>query len=173
MNKVLLIFSYNIEENDIEFQRMIDEFEKNGYDIVNFNGIDKSFDILSLPNYINYVKDQIDYKIDRISVLSNVREFIFIWYRAYNGLVDDFIYFIDDSYSDIFLKKNNLENKFYHKIRDFASLDKEMVSDEIFINLNYKNYDILFNFMLNNFNFSLFKLFSQYDFQNKSSKNYI
>ncbi len=172
MNKVLLVFPYNLNENTDEFNKMTKKFEINGYDIINFNGIDNNFDLMSLPNYINYTKDQLGGKIDRISVLSNVREFIFVWYRAYNSLIDDFIYFIDRDYENVFLSDNNLENKFYLKIKDFVGIKNESIEGKIFININYNNYNQLFDFMLADYKFSsYFNDIDNFNFNKKVVKS--
>lgn len=164
MNKVLLVFPYKLNEKKKDFQRIIGRFDSEGYDIVNFEGIDNDFDLMSLSNYINYVKEEINYKIDRISVLSNVREFIFVWYRAYNYLVDDFIYFIDESYEVDFLKEENLENQFYRKIRDFAGVDNETITGNIYLNINYQNYNKISNFLMGDNRFKYFNYIDNFEF---------
>jgi len=169
MNKVLLVFPYKLNEKNIDFQKIIDRFDSEGYDIVNFEGINDDFNIMSLPNYINYVKEQFDYIIDRFSVLSNVREFIFIWFRAYNGLVDDFIYFIDRSFEDDFIKDNNLENEFYRKIRDFSGIDIENINSKIVININYDNYEKIIDYLITEYKSKYFV--NVEDFSHKSRKN--
>ena len=95
MDNILLIFLNNLERTD-EFNRIIDEFDKNGYKMYLLDNIkeDQFFSFDELPNLVDFYKK--GYKnVNKTVVLSNSRDLIFFWYRCYNSVADDFIYFID------------------------------------------------------------------------------
>lgn len=172
MSKALLVFPYQIE--DEEFEEIIDRFEQQGYVIFNFNGVDSDFNIQDLPLYIEYAKDQVDFELNRIGVLSNVREIIFPWYRCYNSLVDDFVYFIDDNvFKDEFFEKNKIAAEIHKKLTNFIGIDQETIQGKIYLNLNFDNYDLLFDFMVRNCNFKYFDKLSNFGFGNKVEKSKI
>ena len=106
MDNILLIFLNDLERVE-EFNEIIDKFDKNGYKM--------------------YLLDNIR-KDDHFSS----RDLIFSWYRCYNSVVDDYIYFIDEDEKNYFLPSDRHFN-FYYNLYEFNGIDKETVEGKIYL----------------------------------------
>lgn len=165
MNNILLVFPYKLKDKKDKFNKIVDKFKQNGYRIISFSEIDKNFDVMSLPLYVKDAAEQLDCNLDRISVLSNVKEFIFIWYRAYNSLIDDFVYFIDsENYAKQLFNNNIIKDNLYQLITNFIGINNESIQGKIFLNLGLDNYINLFDFLFQNSNFQYFDTLSNFDY---------
>ncbi len=178
MDNILLIFLNNLERTD-EFNRIIDEFDKNGYKMYLLDNIkeDQFFSFDELPNLVDFYKK--GYKnVNKTVVLSNSRDLIFFWYRCYNSVADDFIYFIDANDKDYFTPQDRHFN-FYYNLYEFNGIDRETVEGKIYLNINFNNYNQIINFLLKNNNFRFFSSLENFYFQelktnkNQLSKKYI
>ncbi|MBM7557452.1 hypothetical protein, partial [Halanaerobacter jeridensis] len=167
MKKLLLVFPYQVKD-ETEFNRIIDKFDNEGYGIVNFNGIDSEFDIGQLPLYIEHAKEQVKNKVERITILSNVKEIIFSWYRCYNSLVNEFVYCIDEDKD--FLNGKEMYTDFYYRLSNFIGIDNEYIQGNIYINIDFENYSSLIKFLLINNNFKYFDELTNFDFNKELKK---
>ena len=69
--------------------------------------------------------------INKIVVLTNSRDLIFSWYRCYNSVVDDFIYFIDKDEKNYF-DADDKHYKFYHSLSQFKGIEGETVEGDLY-----------------------------------------
>lgn len=163
MDNILLIFLNNLERTD-EFNRIIDEFDKNGYKMYLLDNIkeDQFFSFDELPNLVDFYKK--GYKnVNKTVVLSNSRDLIFFWYRCYNSVADDFIYFIDANDKDYFTPQDRHFN-FYYNLYEFNGIDRETVEGKIYLNIKDKKVLPIC------YEGKYFDLFCNFNFFNKSKK---
>ena len=108
LDNILLVFLNDLERVD-EFNEIIDEFDKNGYSMYLLDNIkeDEYFSIDILPTMVETYKNQ-HKNANKVVVLSNSRDLIFSWFRCYNSLVDDFVYFIDEDEKIIFYLQKDI-----------------------------------------------------------------
>lgn len=167
MKNILLVFPYNVSDHD-EFENMIRIFEKENYIVHSFDGINnETLFVDMLPSIIDNIKQQ-EGRVGKIAVLSNLREIIFSWYRCFNGLVDDYIYCIDRENFN-FIKKDRYYS-FFKQLSDFVNIHKEKVEGKIYTNIDTKNYNDIYSFLLQNNNFQYFDRLDNYNFVNKREK---
>lgn len=155
MDNILLIFLNDLEKVD-EFNKIIDEFDKNGYAMYLLDNIkeDEYFSMDILPGMVENYKNE-HKNVNKVVVLSNSRDLIFSWYRCYNSLVDDFIYFIDENEKNYFLPSER-HFDFYYNLYEFNGIAKETVEGKIYLNkederilpicCDSKYFDLLHNF---------------------------
>lgn len=173
--KILIAVLYStIRDQGLE--RLLNEFEQAGYHIHIFEKVEENVAaILELPNIMNCVKDMEEGSIERTVVVSNISEFIFSWYRCYNSLADDFIYYIDDLCT---LENKTIVNQipnadFYEKLFKFNNIGEEQNEGRIYINIKPDNFKKISRFLLLNNNFKYFDVYSNFDFFKKSEKELI
>jgi hypothetical protein len=166
LDNILLIFLNNLERTD-EFNRIIDEFDKNGYKMYLLDNIkeDQFFSFDELPNLVDFYKK--GYKnVNKTVVLSNSRDLIFFWYRCYNSVADDFIYFIDANDKDYFTPQDRHFN-FYYNLYEFNGIDRETVEGKIYLNIKDKKVLPIC------YEGKYFDLFCNFNFFNKSKSQII
>ena len=90
----LIICNFRLRNID-EFNEILLKFKGSKYDIFDIGEIDReNFKIEILEQKIDKInKNNNGY--ENITVISNIRDVIFIWYRVYNKLIDNFIFFMD------------------------------------------------------------------------------
>lgn len=164
MDNILLVFLNDLERVD-EFNEIIDEFDKNGYSMYLLDNIkeDEYFSIDILPTMVETYKNQ-HKNANKVVVLSNSRDLIFSWFRCYNSLVDDFVYFIDEDEKNYFLPSER-HFDFYYNLSKFNGIDKETVEGKIYFNINFSNYDKAIDFLAKKNNFSFFDCLNDSYFQ--------
>ena len=178
MDNILLIFLNDLERVN-EFNEIIDEFDKNGYAMYLLDNIkaDEYFSFDSLPNLVENYKNE-HKNVNKVVVLSNSRDLIFSWYRCYNSVVDDYLYFIDEDEKNYFIPSDRHFN-FYYNLYEFNGIDKETVEGKIYLNINFSNYKKIIDFLVKENNLRFFNCLNDSYFQiskkNKKqlSKKYI
>ncbi len=164
MDNILLIFLNDLERVN-EFNEIIDEFDKNGYAMYLLDNIkaDEYFSFDSLPNLVENYKNE-HKNVNKVVVLSNSRDLIFSWYRCYNSVVDDYIYFIDEYEKNYFIPSDRHFN-FYYNLYEFNGIDKETVEGKIYLNINFSNYKKIIDFLVKENNFRFFEPVNNFYFQ--------
>ena len=144
MDNILLIFLNDLERVE-EFNEIIDKFDKDGYKMYLLDNIkeDEYFFFDSLPNLVEIYKNEHE-NINKVVVLSNSRDLIFSWYRCYNSIVDDYIYFIDEDEKNYFIPEDR-HFDFYYNLYEFSEINRETVEGKIYLNINFSNYKKRFN----------------------------
>ncbi|MBU5676668.1 glycosyltransferase family 4 protein [Alkaliphilus sp. MSJ-5] len=178
MTNILLVFLNNLSKVD-EFNKIIDRFAEQNYAMYLLDNIkdDEFFYINSLPELVEFYKGQHD-DVNKIVVLSNSRDLLFSWYRCYNSMVDDFIYFIDEDEKNYFNPQDR-HFDFYYNLYQFNGIDKEIVEGKIYLNINFNNYNKIIDFLIKDNKFKYFNSFYKYNFnetkieKNNISKKYI
>lgn len=159
MDNVLLVFPYKVDTNQ-DFEKLLDRFDRQGFTIHNFNNINpNAFDLNILPSIIDEVQDYHKSQINKMCVLSNIKEILLSWYRCYNSIVDDFFLFLDGK--SIYYDERNELGKL---LSNFCTMENETTEGKIYINLNWRNYKTIFNFLAVNNNFKYFSEIDEYDF---------
>ncbi|WIV12039.1 glycosyltransferase [Proteiniborus sp. MB09-C3] len=132
MDNILLIFLNDLQRID-EFNKIINEFDRREYKMYLYDNIrSEDFDFSQLPDIVEYYKKQHN-NVNKIVILSNLRDLTFAWYRCYNSIVDDFVYFIDEegnNYFDI----NDRHFDFYYNLYEFNYVEKETIEGKIYLN---------------------------------------
>lgn len=165
MPNVLLVFPWYLRDKS-NFEKIIHQYEKNGFEIRIYQGIDnRNFNFTVLPNILSELNIADDTKL---VVLSNVAEIIFSWFRCYSSLMDDFIYFIDTNDNQFLV--NNAENKLFHTLARFDGIEEETIEAKIFININISNYKFQKSFLFFNHNFRYFTPISNINFDKQQIK---
>ncbi|MBU5299937.1 glycosyltransferase [Clostridium sporogenes] len=162
MDNLLLVFPHKVE-NTKEWDNIINKFDKENYYVYFLEDISTiNFDMGSLPNIIDYYKN-LHKNINKIVIMSNARDLIFSWYRCYNSIVDDFIYFMDEDENNFFIPKDEYFS-FYYNLYEFNGIDKEKIQGKIYLN---KKNDIMLPIYYEK---KYFDFFSNFDFLNKNRK---
>ncbi len=165
VNNILLVFLNNLK--DIEgFNKIIDEFDKREYKMYLYDNIrGTDFDFSQLPDIVEYYKKQHN-NVNKIVILSNLRDLIFAWYRCYNSIVDDFIYFIDEEENNYF-DFDDRHYGFYFNLFEFNNIESESIEGKIY--LTQKNNTVLPIY----FDPKYFRQFIYFDFNRRSAKNIV
>ena len=167
MKNILLVFPYNVT-NLKDFEEIVNKFEVENYIIHYFEGINnENLFVDGLFGIVENMKKSYT-DINKIVVLSNIRELICSWYRCYNGLVDEYVYYIDSN-NNFFIKKDEYY-LFFKNLADFKNIEKETLFGKIYINIDSFNYLNIYDFLFNNSNFRYFKDFRDFDFNKKEYK---
>lgn len=118
MKNILLVFPYNVT-NLKDFEEIVNKFEVENYIIHYFEGINnENLFVDGLFGIVENMKKSYT-DINKIVVLSNIRELICSWYRCYNGLVDEYVYYIDSN-NNFFIKKDEYY-LFFKNLADFKT----------------------------------------------------
>lgn len=167
MKNILLVFPYNVT-NLKDFEEIVNKFEVENYIIHYFEGINnENLFVDGLFGIVENMKKSYT-DINKIVVLSNIRELICSWYRCYNGLVDEYVYYIDSN-NNFFIKKDEYY-LFFKNLADFKSIGREKLCGKIYINISSFNYLNMYDFLLRNSNFKYFRDFRDFDFDKKEYK---
>lgn len=144
MNNIVISISYELK-NIEAWDSILDRFDKNGYFVYELNNVPKSS--ISIEDFPSIIEQYSSYhsKIDHIVLVSNIRELVFSWFRCYNSLVDDFIYF-DNEYETCFLSIEDDHFPFYQSLIEFYRIEEDALEDKLFIFSNSTvNYPIFSN----------------------------
>lgn len=178
MKNILLVFLNELEYID-EFNEIIDKFAESNYTMYLLDNIkeDEHFSADSLPELVEFYKSQHG-SVNKIVILSNSRDLVFCWYRCYNSVIDDFIYFIDKESKNYF-DENDRHFEFYDNLASFNQIEEERILGKLYFNINFNNYSNEIRFILGNNDFRYFDSLNNYDFNEKKlnksniSKKYI
>ena len=175
----LIICNFRLRNID-EFNEILLKFKGSKYDIFDIGEIDReNFKIEILEQKIDKInKNNNGY--ENITVISNIRDVIFIWYRVYNKLIDNFIFFLDKVNYSILKRADNSE--VLEEIAEFKGVYQEELKGKIYTNIDYNNYEQMFEFLFKNFKFRYFDSLMNIEYFNKNrnkeskkniKKNYI
>ncbi|MBU5299932.1 glycosyltransferase family 4 protein [Clostridium sporogenes] len=171
MDNLILIFPYKVEDKE-EWNNIINVFDKKNYYVYILNDISTiDFGIGSLSTIIEYYKNFHE-NINKIVVMSNAKDLIFSWFRAYNSIVDDFIYFIDDEEKN-FYQSNEEIFPLIDNLSNLINIDEENIYGKIYINLNINNFRKIVPFIYNNNKIQLFDSLNNFEYVNKFFKQQI
>ncbi|EPY6470920.1 glycosyltransferase [Clostridium sporogenes] len=176
MDNLLLVFPHQIE-NIEEWNNIIARFDKENYYIYILDDISTiDFDIGYLPDIVQYYKS-LHESINKIVVMSNARDLVLSWFRCYNSVVDDYIYFLDYEEKNYY-KSNNELFPFVYTLSNLVNIDEENINGKIYINISNYNYSKTIYFLLADNRFKYFDLIKNYNFYKRQdgksqSKNYI
>lgn len=163
MEKVLLVFLNNLKYIE-KFDTIIDMFSEQHYKIYFYDDINSiDFSYTDLPEIIRYYDEK---GTNKVVVLSNIRDLLYFWFRCYNQLVDDFIYFIEDEENNFF----DVDDKFYSvyfNVFEFNGIENETINGSIY--LTEKNSTILPLY----FKPIYFDLIHNFDFNRKINRGII
>ena len=175
----LIICNFRLRNID-EFNEILLKFKGSKYDIFDIGEIDReNFKIEILEQKIDEINKK-NNGYENISVISNIRDVIFIWYRVYNKLIDNFIFFLDKVNYSILKRADNSE--VLEEIAEFKGVYQEELKGKIYTNIDYNNYEQMFEFLFKNFKFRYFDSLMNIEYFNKNrnkesrkliKKNYI
>ncbi|WP_018249186.1 glycosyltransferase family protein [Orenia marismortui] len=168
--KILVSLSYKLDKQ-IRYNKIITQFKKKGYEIKRFNYRDEFFKPDMLVSFIEDIKGK-NKNIERISLISNIKDIIFSSYRCYNSLIDDFVYFISNRNGNklLLFDSNDVKRDFYRELSNFTGTENETLQGKIYLNLDFDKYQPLFIFMKSNYNSSYFDSLSNFNFKQKVNK---
>lgn len=138
MGRMLLCIICHLADKQ-GFKTVADTFSSWGYEVQVIE-LDNTgwFNYHSLPALVSETGRR------EIVLLSNIRTALFSWYRCFNAVFSDFIYFIDANQ----VYKNTEHYDFYTALASFAGISQDQVSGKIYMNLSPDNYRTVFPFML-------------------------
>lgn|GEM_PF-2582805 len=172
MNVLIAILSSNVDRE--KFNEIVAEFDKSGYNVhILDNAEEQAETMINLPLIVDYIEKAEGKPIDRFVVLSNIREYIFSWYRCYNALADDFIYYFDKNseFDNVAVVGAMPHGDFYEKIYNFHGIEQEKNQGKLYINLELANIKELNKFLLMNNRFSYFDFYSNFIFDSNIKKD--
>lgn len=167
--KILLSIISNIGEIE-KLHRIYKDFYDKGFTIEQFETNQGEIQINSLPALIDQVGSKEEYKDKSCEfvVLSNIRPLLFSWFRCYNSVADNFVFFLESTGS---VSSYNLQNMdLITHLSSFYSITNETIERKIYINLNDENYNSLSPFLMTNYHFRYFETLDNYDYS-KSVKS--
>jgi len=168
MKKYVLAFASNTNQLD-QFNSVLRQFSGQEY-IVQTLYIDifnNTFNLACLPAIIDEFRDK-NKEIDRVIIVSNIRQIIFTWYRLYNDLVDDFIYVIDREMDII---NNGAFMDFLRQLSEFKSIENDVLEGKIYLNINFDNYPEILPFLITGSNYAYFEDFKFFDYNSWEPKS--
>lgn len=165
MDNILLIFLNELENID-EFNEIIDKFAEKNYFIYLLDNIreDETFSIDLLPGFVDFYKSQHESE-NKVVVLSNSRDLMFSWYRCFNSLVDDFIYFVDKDDKNYF-QPSDRHFDFYRSLFEFDGIEGEILNGKIYLNKDVES--SRYGYMNIHFN-----NIEKFDYEEKAAKSTI
>lgn len=163
LDNVLIVFLDKL--TDIEgFNKIIEGFDKHKYKMYLYNNIkDTDFDFTELPDIVEYYKKQ-NKNVNKVVVLSNLRDLTLVWYRCYNSVVDDFIYFVDKEQQNYFDKEDK-HYSFYCTLSNFKNIDNEIVEGKVYLNR--------FDEIYTKYKHEYLEYITHFDYMNKTNKRSI
>jgi hypothetical protein len=134
--KVAFKFMYRLRKEE-EYNKIEKEYIARGYDILTIEYRRESFcsEILGLE--IDKVKSNFK-NVRKIAVISNVKDVIFLWAKAYSEIVNEFYYFID-KYNYSLIK--NIEK--YENIIKYGKSKKNTYTNLTYFNSEHIVEDVL------------------------------
>jgi len=168
----VLIAVVSSDVNHEKLEDILTQFEHVGYRVHVFDKIEEQVELMiDLSTVINYVKD-IEKEIERIVILSNISEFIFSWYRCYNSLADDFIYYLDEctNYENIAIIEKIPNVDFYEQLYNFNGIAQEENQGKIYLTIDFTNFRRVYYFLLVNNNFQFFDDYRNFNFEQSNKK---
>lgn len=131
MNNILLVFLNNLKDLNC-FDNIICDFEAEGYKLYLYDEVNSnSFSYTDLPEIIRFYQNEND-GVNKVVVLSNIRDLIYFWFRCYNQIVDDFIYLVEEEESNFFDVDDTYFNAYYN-IFEFNKIEKETIEGKIYL----------------------------------------
>lgn len=172
MNVVIAILSKAYDK--MRFKNMINVFDKAGYHIYVFDNSETEIQLLQgLPDFLDYVQKMEGEPLERIVVLSNIREFVCVWYRLYNTIVDDYIYYVDD-YTSLQLLHADSEwlelFSFYQQIGYLRNMEEEFLQGKIYINVDLDSIDYIGRFLFAENRFAYFQPMERFEYHVSEKK---
>lgn len=165
MVNLLIAIPYKIQ-NLHEWERIISLFDEKEYFIYEIEGVNSNnFDLGSLINVVEQYKTLHD-NINKIVVLSNLKEFIFSWYRCYNSLVDDYVYCVEDESISFFCMEDETL-PLYYNLYEFNRIEFEKTEGKIYINRSLEKNEPVYYYK------KYFKCFYDFDYFDKKRKDKI
>jgi glycosyltransferase involved in cell wall biosynthesis len=171
MSKVLLVISSK-SNTMIQLDAMIAQFEQEGYHVHLFED-QGDLEMTSLINLIQYINEYENTEIERFVFMSDIKEFVFAWFRCYNHLIDDFIYCINEGQQSSIWSISSAYTDFFKRLASFDGASQETLIGKIFINIHTDNYTYISEFLLLNNRFQYFNDFNNFNFISKTSKQEI
>lgn len=148
MDKIVIAIVDDIKNKE-KFDSVLNSFEKQGNQIHVFEGITKEkFDIEIILHLINSIEIEIK-QTRSITVISNIRDIINLWYRCYNTLVDNFVYFSEGKGS-FFCESDDLLEKFMYNMSKFVGIENEDLYGKIYAVNTGNVYNDDYKFIINN-----------------------
>lgn len=157
--KVLILVLAKTQEAET-FRRILAAFENKGYQVHLFADHGRELVLESLPNILAMVEDYAAEPLERITVLSDCRELVFPWYRCYNSLVDDFIFFLDVHSQP----GREPQDAFQQVLMRFHNIEDEYLQGKLFINFDMQNSLRAVDYLLPGNNFAYFADLENFDF---------
>ncbi len=167
LKRILLVFTHNIY-NDQTFNEIIDGFKKNEYIIHNYEIENELFEYQQLKEVITDININYQGLIEEVVVISNVRELLLLWYRIYNSIVDNFIYYLDDK--EPLRLKNIINDDILMTLSRLHNISEAEVEGKIYINLKFDNSLKIADLIFYESNFEYFTNLKYFDYQ-RSSKS--
>ncbi|MFC4403541.1 hypothetical protein [Gracilibacillus xinjiangensis] len=175
MKKIVIsIISDLIKVDEESLSDLYRFFSDRNYTIEQFIDVGNEIQIDHLPLLIDQIKTNYSEQLSRVVVISNIKPLLLSWYRCYNTLTDDFVFFVNSDESTRNYSKQ-LDIVTFLSDLDDKSIEQEYLLGKIyFSNLNV---DSGFgNFMLTNRRYRFFNSLANFSEVNAkpqiSQKNY-
>lgn len=173
MADLLLAFPFELSDKD-GFEKILTLFEDKGFIIHIFDGLNSNdFYLEVLENILEQIKENGASQDDRIVVFSNIKEIIFSWFRCYNSMVDEFVYFKDRE--DPKFLDGVSDSEFIDSLSKFYNISDEHIEGKIYFNLNFDfvNYEEILCTILHNGDYRYLDVMENFPFDKKAQKQQI
>ncbi|RLQ96776.1 glycosyltransferase family 4 protein [Falsibacillus albus] len=159
--KILLVLKQE-GRKDARLQKLVRTFKKKGFQLENVSLKNLKFD--QLENVLEKVKSN-HKKVERISLISNHRLLLWGWFRAYNSLIDDFIYV------PAIEEKDTFHQEPLKTLANLYEMEKETIVGDIYVDIDFENQHLLFPMLLVNFRFQYFSTMGEFDWDESPKKD--
>ena len=160
----LIICNFRLRNID-EFKVITENLKKEKYEIFDIGDIDK--ESISLEFILEYIKSIREQGYNNLIFISNIRDVLFCMYRIYNKAVENYIFFMDKTNYSLLKKSDNA--KYYKDIAEFKNVIENEIKSKIYININYNNYEQLFDFLFLDYKFKYFDIIENILLKSKES----
>ncbi|MFJ7970434.1 hypothetical protein [Psychrobacillus sp. NPDC096389] len=142
MRKVIIILKDEFSKELNEYQNLLNQYASNNYEI---NLFEDYTDKIKLNDF-ELIKSYFDVEnFHDYDLVSDDHNLIFLWYRLYHNLFNEFILIFNKYIEPNFKELKKEEILLFSKIIKFDGISEEILKKKLYININKNNYFEIFD----------------------------